>query len=95
VPERKNSRRAAVQSRQAGRPAPQQKINVILAERERLIADISALRERGAASKFVENAQQLLTRWWSSANWNGREELLRTASWLVRLEQRQSPPLES
>jgi hypothetical protein len=72
------------------RQSQQQRIKIVLAQRDRLIADIAALRARGGSSKFVDNAQQLLTRWWSRANWDGREELLRSADWLVRLEQRQS-----
>ena len=90
MPERKLSRSMARQSRGEGQPTAQQKAKAILAQRDRLIADIAALRGRGPSSKFVDNAQQLLTRWWSTANWDGREELLRSADWLVRLEQRQS-----
>jgi len=55
-------------------------------QRERLVADIAQLRERGATSRFINNAQQLLTRWWSTATWTAREELLKSAEWLVRLE---------
>jgi len=87
---RKLSYGPARKSSRSEQPAAQQKVTLILAQRERLIADIAALRDRGASSRFVDNAQQLLTRWWSTANWNGREELLRTADWLVRLEHRQS-----
>ena len=90
MPERKPSRCTAQQSRSEGQPTAQQKVKVILLQRDRLIADIAMLRARGGSSKFVDNAQQLLTRWWSTANWDGREELLRSADWLVRLEQRQS-----
>jgi hypothetical protein len=90
VPQRNLSRCTARQSPGAGEPTHQQKVKIILAQRERLIADIAALRRLGASSKFVDNAQQLLTRWWATANWNGREELLRTADWLVRLEHRRA-----
>ena len=37
----------------------------ILTQRERLVADIALLRARGDTSRFIDNAQQLLTRWWS------------------------------
>jgi hypothetical protein len=37
-------------------------------------------------SRFVENAQQLLTRWWSTAGWVEREQLLKTVEWLIGLE---------
>jgi hypothetical protein len=49
--------------------------------------EIAALRKANA-SKFAANAEQLLTRWWSSANWVARGELLKTADWLIRLEKR-------
>ena len=89
MPQRKLPRCTAQQSLGEGEPTFQQKVTIILARRERLIADIAALRDHGASSKFVDNAQQLLTRWWSTANWTGRQELLRTADWLVRLQHRQ------
>ena len=63
-------------------------IDGILQQRDRLIAELSALRERGRASRFIENAQQLLTRSWSRASWAARERLLGNAEWLVRLEKR-------
>jgi hypothetical protein len=75
----RNARRA--------RPRPlRQKVNSILTYRERLIAEVAVLRGCGEASRFVDNAQQLLTRWWATANWNAREELLKTAAWLIQLE---------
>jgi hypothetical protein len=64
------------------------KINSILARRERLLAEVALPRRRGEASRFIENAQQLLTRWWSTTSWDGREKLLNSADWLVRLEKR-------
>jgi hypothetical protein len=91
VPGRKTSASAAGEGRDRRQQTPQQ-IKLIVAERDSLIADIAALRAAGATSKFVDNAQQLLTRWWSTANWNGREDLLKTAAWLVRIEQRQIQP---
>jgi hypothetical protein len=36
----------------------------------------------------IANAQQLLTRWWSRANWDAREELLKNVEWLIRVERR-------
>jgi hypothetical protein len=75
-----------------GAVAPQQvsrrKADAILTRRDRLMAEITGLRRQAAESQFLENAQQLLTRWWSGANWNAREDLLKTAGWLVRLQKR-------
>jgi hypothetical protein len=62
-------------------------VNSILTRRERLVAEVLELRH-SETSKLTENAQQLLTRWWSAANWNAREELLRSADWLIRVEKK-------
>ena len=62
------------------------RIAAIVARREQLVAELGLLRDCGEASKLVYNAQQLLTRWWSSASWKAREELLKNAEWLLRLE---------
>ena len=48
------------------------------------------LRDQGQASKFIDNAQVLLTRLWSPASWDARDELLKSADWLIRLEKRGS-----
>jgi len=70
----------------AKRQLSRQRINSILARREGLVAELALLRRQGTESSFTENAQQLLTRWWSGATWDAREELLKSAAWLVRLE---------
>ena len=49
---------------------------------------MSALRESGAISPFLNNAQQLLTGLWSGANWSERERLLKAAEWQVQLARR-------
>jgi hypothetical protein len=71
------------------RPAQPRKGRVntdsILMRRSRLVAEVAELRE-GGASPLTDNAQQLLTRWWSSAGWRAREQLLRTTQWLIQLE---------
>src|SRR5262245_14011042 len=66
-------------------------VDSILSRRETLVAELARLRAHGVCSSFVDNAQQLLTRWWSSASWSGREELLKNADWLVRMEHRREP----
>jgi len=48
------------------------------------------LRDRGQASKFIDNAQVLLSCLWSRASWDARDELLKSADWLIRLERRGS-----
>ena len=49
--------------------------------------------DRGAAglgrgSKFIANAESFLTRWWAAASWSARDDLLKTADWLLRVETR-------
>jgi hypothetical protein len=79
--------------RAAGRTS-RQKINSILTRRQGLVAELALLRQHGTESKFIDNAQQLLTRWWSAATWDAREELLKSADWLIRLERRHGSQTE-
>jgi hypothetical protein len=79
-------------SRFAAKRLPRQalsriKVDDILARRRRLVQELALLRQHGD-SRFLDNAQQLLTRWWSGASWSAREELLKSAEWLIRLERR-------
>ena len=63
----------------------------IRAQRGRLMDELARWREQSDASlSSVAKAQELLTRWWSRADWSGRAELLKAAEWLIRLEQRRS-----
>jgi hypothetical protein len=86
VPARKIPGLGSGSARHSARTRSRAQIERIMLQRERLVADIAQLRERGATSRFINNAQQLLTRWWSTATWTAREELLKSAEWLVRLE---------
>jgi hypothetical protein len=81
--------KAAPASRQ--RPF-RRKQDTISAQRDRLVAEVARLRAGGNACRFVDNAQQLLTRWWSTASWAGRQELLKTVEWLVQLAKSSSGP---
>lgn len=63
-------------------------IEAIIAERERLLAEVDVLRRRGEISRLGENAARLLTHWWSAKSWTARARLLKDADWLVRVEQR-------
>jgi hypothetical protein len=74
--------------RKATSPPSRRAVDAILSRREILVAELARLRAHGVCSSFVDNAQQLLTRWWSSASWSAREELLKNADWLVRMEHR-------
>jgi hypothetical protein len=88
VPRRKIPVSAAKAAPGARKEQSRRKVDTILARRDRLVAEMAVLRDRGDASRFINNAQQLMTRWWSTATWNAREELLKTAEWLVRLAKR-------
>jgi hypothetical protein len=88
VPTRKVSVSVATDARRAPQRTARAREAGILARRDRLVAEVALLRRRGEPSKFIDNAEQLLTRWWSRASWNAREELLKSADWLVRLEKR-------
>lgn len=51
--------------------------------------EIASLRT-ASASRFAVNAEKLLTRCWSAANWRARRQLLKNAEWLIRLEKRRA-----
>lgn len=87
MPTRRHSSSTPPRAGVAQRPALRQRINEILTRRDRLVSELAVLRERhGSSSPSLDKALTLLTRWWSGADWNGREELLNAADWLVRLE---------
>ncbi|MEA2877384.1 MAG: hypothetical protein QOF14_2580 [Hyphomicrobiales bacterium] len=66
---------------------PKRQAAAALARRTELMREIAILQEAGQNSRFIANAEQLLTRWWAAANWKSRGELLKTADWLLRVEQ--------
>jgi hypothetical protein len=74
-----------------GKPASPQRstraIDAIVIRRQQLVAELAMLRKEGGDPTFIENAQQLLTRWWAGANWAAREDILKSATWLVRMSQ--------
>lgn len=58
----------------------------VIGERERLVAEIAAIRKLGHASELTVKAERLLTRWWARASWDARKRLITSAEWLLRLE---------
>jgi hypothetical protein len=86
VPARRVSAEIASGSRSLQQQQRRDNIGQILQQRELLVAEVEQLRANGA-SPLADKAQQLLTRWWAKADWAAREQLLRTARWLVQLEQ--------
>ena len=67
-------------------PGQRQRVASILRHRERLIVEVKGLSTVEGCSESAKKAQQLLTRWWAKADWNAREELLRVAEWVIRVE---------
>ena len=63
----------------------------LIHQRGRLMLEISALERSGRASQFIANAEELLTRWWGTASWNARHELLKSATWMLQLESNRPP----
>jgi len=45
-----------------------------------------------AASPFLRKAETLLTRFWARADWQAREDILRTARWLLDMTRLQPKP---
>jgi hypothetical protein len=74
--------------RPAREPSQRQRVESILRQRERLIAEVQGLSTVEGYSASAKKAQQLLTRWWAKADWKAREELLRVAEWVIRVESR-------
>jgi hypothetical protein len=73
-------------SPQKREPSQRQRVEGILRQREQLIAEVQGLGAVEGCSESAKKAQQLLTRWWAKADWKAREELLRVARWIIRVE---------
>lgn len=59
----------------------------IAARREELIAEMKQLQEKcQLPSRSIRTVHGLLTRSWSKSNWRGREQILETADWVIRLQ---------
>jgi hypothetical protein len=61
--------------------------HALVAERDRRMAEIAAMyRDGPEPGSFLDKAQTLLTRRWSSASWSARAGILVTVDWLFRME---------
>jgi hypothetical protein len=76
---------------------PKRRAANVVACRRRLMIEIAELQDAGRGSPFITNAEQLLTRWWGTASWTARQQLLRSAAWMLQLESNrtrgQAPPV--
>jgi hypothetical protein len=71
--------------------------SLLLAQREQLVTEIEfVLASRLASRPLARKAAALLTRFWSGADWDQREDLLLAARWLMRIGKLQplAGPLE-
>jgi hypothetical protein len=73
----------SLRAREAGQ---RERIEDILRQRERLIVEVQGLSAVEGCTESAKKAQQLLTRWWAKADWKAREELLKVAAWVIRVE---------
>ncbi len=92
-----NGRAASAAKRRGGKSAGSYSRHVIslLSQRDEQVTHILMLRSRAyAPSAFIRKAETLLTRYWARADWQAREEILRTVRWLLsmaRLEPAKPP----
>jgi hypothetical protein len=58
----------------------------LLSQRDALMAEIAILSAHARVPcSAVGKTRSLLTRYWSKADWQGREEILRAARWLLNV----------
>ncbi len=80
------NKRSAGTAKRRGRPGDSyaQHVVSLLSQRDEQVTEITMLRSR-APSSFLRKAETLLTRYWARADWQGREEILRTVRWLLSM----------
>jgi hypothetical protein len=72
-------------------------VTSLLSQRDEHVTEIVMLRSgKCAPSPFVKKAETLLTRHWARADWQAREEILRTVRWLLGMARLEAvkPPLK-
>ena len=62
----------------------------LLLQRDQLISEILLHSHAAVPSPLIKKAGKLLARFWARADWKSREEILRTARWLVSVGATQS-----
>jgi len=93
-----SKRTASTTRRGGGKSAGSYSRNVrsLLSQRDEQAGEIAMLLSRKSTpSRFVKKAETLLTRYWARADWQAREEILRTVRWLLSMARLESvkPPL--
>jgi hypothetical protein len=62
------------------------RMKLLLSQRDALMAEIAILSTNARIpSSTIGKTRSLLTRYWSKADWQGREEILRAARWLLNV----------
>src|ERR1700693_693441 len=93
-----NRRTASATRRGGGKSAGSYSQNVrsLLSQRDEQAGEIALLRSRTSApSPVTKKAKTRMTRDWARADWQAREEILRTVRWLLSMARLESvkPPL--
>jgi hypothetical protein len=87
-------RRSTTSAKQRGRsatPSYSKHAISLLSQRDALMTEIAILRSRSKVPhSSINKVGTLLTRYWSKANWQTREEILRAARWLLNVGKMQS-----
>ena len=87
-------RRSATSAKQRGHSATSSYSKhaiSLLSQRDALMTEIAILRSRAKVPRSsINKVGTLLTRYWSKANWQTREEILRAARWLLNVGKMQS-----
>src|ERR1044072_1602035 len=82
-----SGRQRTVSERPGRKPAAsKRRAALVIGRRERLVAEIAAIRKLGQASDLTAKAEGLLPRWWGRADWEARKRLISAAECPLRLK---------
>jgi hypothetical protein len=90
------TRRPASTAKRGGKSAGRYSRHVrsLLSQRDEQAGEIAMLCSgTSVPSPFVKKAETLLTRHWARADWQAREEILRTVRWLLNMARLESVKL--
>jgi hypothetical protein len=69
-------------------------VRSLLSQRDEQAGEIAMLlSHESTPSRFIKKAETLLTRYWARADWQAREEILRTVRWLLSMARLESVKL--
>src|SRR5262249_8085393 len=83
---RRHSKTSAKQRSPSPSRAYSKRMDSLLSQRDALMAEIAILSTHARIpSSTLSKTRSLLTRYWSKADWQSREEILRAARWLLNV----------